>query len=339
MASGIKDRERALEEAAARKHDAKLLADLAEKLKIQKGEKAQDSGKSISVVGAGLMGSGIAQVAAQQGFNVTLIDVNASSLGDAKKRIGDSIGRVAKKKFANDNNGASKWKDEVVSRISTTDDVSEGVKNANFVIEAIVENLKTKWELFSQVEKAAPSDAIFASNTSSLKIDDIASSSGDPSRIGGMHFFNPVPVMKLVEIVSGQHTSAETTRALSNLGEQLGKTVVQAKDTPGFIVNRLLVPYMAEAMRLLERGDASLSDIDLAMKLGASHPMGPLELADYVGLDTCKFIMDGWSEAYPNELLFKTPDILNTLVNAGHLGNKSGSGFYVKGKPNPILNK
>lgn len=329
----IKDRERAFENAAVRKHDAELLAKLAESMPTRVN--------NVSIVGGGLMGAGIAQVAAQSGINVTLIDLNQSVLDASRTRIGESIGRVAKKKFANAGGEAeaAKWQAEVVGRISGESSLEAGVRNADLVIEAIVENLQAKWALFSDIEKMAPKSAVFASNTSSLRIADIASALGDPSRVGGLHFFNPVPVMKLVEVVSAERTSAKTTKSLTAFGEKIGKQVVQCRDTPGFIVNRLLVPFMAEAMRLLERGDASLEDIDVAMKLGAAHPMGPLTLSDYVGLDTCKFIMDGWYEQY-GEPLFKTPAVLSALVEAGYLGNKSAKGgFYVNGKPNPELAK
>jgi 3-hydroxyacyl-CoA dehydrogenase len=221
--------------------------------------------------------------------------------------------------------------------VTITTDLEKACADSDVVIEAVIENLQAKWELFSQIEKFAPAHAFFASNTSSLRIGDIASSVGDASRLGGLHFFNPVPVMQLVEVVRAPKTSDATVEFLAAFGARLGKQVVHANDTPGFIVNRLLVPFMAEAMRMLERGDASVEDIDLGMKLGAAHPMGPLALADYVGLDTCKFIMDGWYESHPEESLFRTPDILTQLVGRGQLGNKTGAGFYKDKAVNPLV--
>jgi len=181
---------------------------------------------------------------------------------------------------------------------------------------------------FSMVSQVAPSHTIFASNTSSLPIADIALPTNRKDRFVGLHFFNPVPVMKLLEVVRISDTSEETYNSVMAWGKAIGKQTVTCKDTPGFIVNRLLVPYLMEAMRLLERGDASARDIDIAMKLGAGYPMGPFELADYVGLDTSKFIMEGWYEKYPENPLFAPVPILNKLVSEGKLGRKTGEGFY-----------
>merc|ERR1711972_826292 len=181
---------------------------------------------------------------------------------------------------------------------------------------------------FAEYDDKAPAKTILASNTSSLPISEIASSTLRLDRFGGLHFFNPVPVMKLLEVVRIPETSDETFNAMSAWGKAIGKYTVTCKDTRGFIVNRLLVPYLMEAVRLVERGDASAKDVDLAMKLGAGHPMGPFQLADYVGLDTTKFIMDGWSGDFPDEPLFKESPMLNQLVADGKLGRKTGEGFY-----------
>jgi 3-hydroxyacyl-CoA dehydrogenase len=278
------------------------------------------------------MRSGIAQVAAQKGFHVRLVDRTDAVLSASKARIGESVARVAKK-----TNAASDWSGGVLKNIQLHTNLEQACAGADVVVEAVVENLQVKWELFSQLEKFSPPHAVLASNTSSLSIGQIASALGNPARLGGLHFFNPVPVMQLVEVVHAPKTSVETVAALAAFAQRLGKTVVHARDTPGFIVNRLLVPFMAEAMRMLERGDASLHDIDTAMKLGSAHPMGPLALADYVGLDTCKFIMDGWAEAHPEEALFRTPEVLNKLVGSGQLGLKSGAGFYAGTEANPKL--
>jgi len=217
---------------------------------------------------------------------------------------------------------------ETMGKISTSTDAVATSVNTDVVIEAIVENLGVKQKLFKALDEAAPSHTIFTSNTSSLPITEIAQATSRMDRFGGYHFFNPVPVMKLLEVVRIRETSDQTFDALLDLGKKLGKSTVKCKDTPGFIVNRLLVPYMAEAVRMLERGDASSRDIDLAMKLGAGYPMGPFELTDYVGLDTTKFILDGWHEKYPDEPLYNPSPLVNQLVAEGKLGVKSGEGFY-----------
>merc|ERR1712012_598692 len=205
----------------------------------------------------------------------------------------------------------------------------DALKTADLVVEAVTENLGLKQKLFTSYDKVAPQKTIFASNTSSLAIRDIASSCPNRmDRFGGLHFFNPVPVMKLLEVVRIPETSDETFSAMVAWGKAMGKKTVDCKDTPGFIVNRLLVPYLMEAVRLVERGDASAKDVDLAMKLGAGHPMGPFQLADYVGLDTTKFIMDGWSERFPDESLFRKSELLNSLVAEGKLGMKTKEGFF-----------
>lgn len=274
------------------------------------------------------MGSGIAQVAAQTGHHVTLVDVSENLLTHSKKNIETSVTRVAKKRFANDTQAADRFVSSTLANLSLETDVVKAVADTDLVIEAIVENLTVKKNLFTTLDKAAPSRTLFASNTSSLPIGDIASATTRRDRFGGLHFFNPVPVMKLLEVIRTPETSNETHKALLDFGKALEKTTVEAKDTPGFIVNRLLVPYLMEAIRLVERGVASPRDIDTAMKLGAGHPMGPFELADYVGLDTNKFIISGWHEAYPDEPLFNPSPILDKLVSEGKLGVKTGEGFY-----------
>merc|ERR1719495_572886 len=205
---------------------------------------------------------------------------------------------------------------------------NDALLTADLVLEAVVENMALKQKLFAEYDQIAPAKTIFASNTSSLPISEIASTSNRKDRFGGLHFFNPVPVMKLLEVVRIPETSDETFQAMNEWGKAMGKVTVAAKDTPGFIVNRLLVPNLMEAVRMVERGDASPQDVDTAMKLGAGQPMGPFELADYVGLDTTKFIIDGWHEKYPNETLFNPSEALNKLVAEGKLGRKTGEGFY-----------
>lgn len=278
------------------------------------------------------MGAGITQVAAQTGHHVTMVDVSEDVLKSSQSRIEGSLARVAKKQFKDDPAAAEKFVSETIGRVSIDTDAVNAAKNTDLVVEAIVENLGIKQKLFKALDESAPEHTIFASNTSSLPIKDIASATSRLDRFGGLHFFNPVPVMKLVEVVRIPETSDATFNALVDFGQALGKTTVDCKDTPGFIVNRLLVPYMMEAVRMLERGDASATDIDVAMKLGAGYPMGPIQLADYVGLDTCKFILDGWHEAYPDNPLFNPSPLLSKLVSEGKSGMKSGEGFYKYGK-------
>ncbi|GBM38036.1 Hydroxyacyl-coenzyme A dehydrogenase, mitochondrial [Araneus ventricosus] len=284
--------------------------------------------KNVTVIGSGLMGSGIAQVAAQTGHNVTLVDVSDPILKKASSRIEKSLERVAKKKFHDNEPESEKFMKETLQRLKTTTNTADSVKEADIVIEAIVENMKVKHDLFKTLDKAAPKSTLFASNTSSLSITEIASVTDRKDRFGGLHFFNPVPVMKLLEVIRTQETSDDTYNKMMTFGKELGKTTITCKDTPGFVVNRLLVPYMGEAVRLLERGDATARDIDTAMKLGAGYPMGPFELLDYVGLDTTLFILEGWHEKYPDNPLFQPSDMLKKLVSEGKLGMKTGEGFY-----------
>jgi len=280
------------------------------------------------VIGGGLMGAGIAQVGAQTGHKVTLVDLNKEVLEKSNKRIADSISRVAKKQFKDDADAAEKFKASVMDNISTDTTANKALETADLVVEAVVENMGLKQKLFKEYDEIAPAKTIFASNTSSLPIAEIASATTRLDRFGGLHFFNPVPIMKLLEVIRIPETSDETFNAMLAWGKAMKKVTVDCKDTPGFIVNRLLVPYLMEAVRMVERGDASAKDVDTAMKLGAGHPMGPFELADYVGLDTNKFIMDGWSSRYPDEKLFRASEMLNKLVADNKLGKKTGEGFY-----------
>ena len=261
--------------------------------------------QEVVVIGGGLMGAGIAQVSAQTGHKVTLVDISQQVLDKSNARIGESIKRVAKKQFKDDEAGAKNFVESSMANMHVATSPNEALTSADLVVEAVVENMALKQKLFAEYDKIAPAKTIFASNTSSLPISEIASTSSRPDRFGGLHFFNPVPVMKLLEVVRIPQTSDETYNAMVAWGKAMGKATVECKDTPGFIVNRLLVPYLMEAVRMVERGDASAKDVDTAMKLGAGYPMGPFELADYVGLDTNKFIMEGWSERFPEEPLFK----------------------------------
>ncbi|XP_030643862.1 hydroxyacyl-coenzyme A dehydrogenase, mitochondrial [Chanos chanos] len=284
--------------------------------------------KHVTIIGGGLMGAGIAQVAASTGHSVALVDTSEDILKKSVKGIEGSLKRVVKKKYADKPEAGEEFIQKVLKNISISTDATSVVQSTDLVVEAIVENLKIKQDLFHGLDKVAPAHTIFASNTSSLPIGDIASSTSRLDRFGGLHFFNPVPMMKLVEVIRTPSTSQETFDALLDFSKALGKHPVSCKDTPGFIVNRLLVPYMMEAIRLHERGHGSKEDIDVAMKLGAGYPMGPFELLDYVGLDTSKFIIDGWHQMDPDNPLFAPSPMLNKLVAEGKLGKKTGEGFY-----------
>ncbi|XP_021540184.1 hydroxyacyl-coenzyme A dehydrogenase, mitochondrial [Neomonachus schauinslandi] len=284
--------------------------------------------KHVTVIGGGLMGAGIAQVAGTTGHTVVLVDQTEDILAKSKRGIEESLRKVAKKKFAENPKAGDEFVEKTLSSISTSTDAASVVHSTDLVVEAIVENLKVKSELFKRLDKFASEHTIFASNTSSLQITNIANATMRQDRFAGLHFFNPVPLMKLVEVIKTPMTSQKTYESLIDFTKTLGKHPVSCKDTPGFIVNRLLVPYLMEAVRLYERGDSSKEDIDTAMKLGAGYPMGPFELLDYVGLDTVKFIMDGWYEMDAKNPLFQPIPSLNKLVAENKLGKKTGEGYY-----------
>jgi 3-hydroxybutyryl-CoA dehydrogenase len=279
--------------------------------------------QTVGVVGCGLMGSGIAQIAAQAGLKVVVREVNDQAVAAGTKKIDGFLAKAVEKgKMTADEKAA------VMGRITFTTKV-EDMKGCDLVVEAIVENLAAKKELFAALDKVCAPHAIFASNTSSLAVGDmaVATSGARRSRFVGLHFFNPVPLMKLVEVVRTLETSDEVFQAACDFGAKVGKTVVRAKDTPGFVVNLLLVPYLLDAIRALESGVATKEDIDTGMKLGCGYPMGPLELLDFVGLDTTLFIADIMFHEF-KEYRYSAPTMLRRLVAAGRNGRKSGWGFY-----------
>jgi len=286
--------------------------------------------EKVGVVGCGLMGHGIAQVAAQGGCDVVVVEAEQGFLDKGLGRVEKSVRKLAQKsveKGKQSEEEADAFADETLARIHGTLDRRE-LADCDLVLEAIVENLDMKKELFRDLGAICEPATIFGSNTSSFPIGEMAQASGRPSRFVGLHFFNPVQLMRLVEVVRTDETDDEVFAAARAFGEACGKTPVACKDTPGFVVNRLLVPYMVQALHMLERGDASKEDIDTAMQLGCGHPMGPLTLTDYVGLDTTLFILQGWQERYPGEPAFQVPAILASMVAEGKLGRKSGEGFY-----------
>ncbi|XP_038222557.1 probable 3-hydroxyacyl-CoA dehydrogenase B0272.3 [Zerene cesonia] len=282
--------------------------------------------KTVTVVGGGLMGSGIAQVSAQAGQNVTLVDLSPDILQKSQKSIENNLRRVAKKIHKDDASKIDNYVKESFDRIKVSTKVEDGL-NSDLIIEAIVEKLDIKQQLFNKLDELAPQHTILATNTSSISINEIGTGIKRKDRFGGLHFFNPVPVMRLLEVIKGDHISEETYQAMMEWGKSVGKTCITCKDTPGFVVNRLLGPYSAEALRMYERGDATKEDIDIGMKLGAGYPMGPLELADYTGLDTNKFVLQVLYEK-TKDPVFKPIPLLDKMVAEGKLGIKSGEGFY-----------
>jgi 3-hydroxybutyryl-CoA dehydrogenase len=283
--------------------------------------------KTVGVVGAGLMGSGIVEAAARNGYDVVMREVNDEALQAGRQRIEKSMERgVQRGKISEDERTAA------IGRIKPTTDL-EDLSVCDLVIEAIVENLDEKKTLFAELDRITRPDVILASNTSSVSITDLAAVTSKPQNVAGAHFFNPVPVMKLVELVRALQTSDETISALRHFGETLGKTVVVAKDTPGFLVNYLLIPYLLDAVGMVEDGVATKEDIDTAIVLGLSHPMGPLTLLDFVGLDTTLFIADVMYEEFKNPK-YAAPPLLRKLVTAGYRGkNKPGRGGILDYRP------
>ena len=279
--------------------------------------------KNISVIGAGTMGNGIAHVFAQSGFTVTLIDVNAAQLEKAIATIGKNFDRqIAKGSIAEE------VKTKAFANITTITDLYEGVKNAQLVVEAATENTDLKLKIFKSIDEAAPAGCILATNTSSISITKIAAVTKRPELVIGMHFMNPVPVMKLVEIINGYATTKEVTNTIVELSKQLGKIPCVVNDYPGFIANRILMPMINEAIYSLYESVAGVEEIDTVMKLGMAHLMGPLQLADFIGLDVCLSILKVLQDGFGNPKYAPCPLLVN-MVTAGKLGVKSGEGFYV----------
>lgn len=278
--------------------------------------------KSISVIGSGTMGNGIAHVFAQHGYQVSLVDVSASQLEKALLTISKNMDRqVAKGSIS------EAEKNQALAKISTFTNLEEGVKLADLVVEAATENMSLKLDIFRQLDQFAPSNAILASNTSSISITKIAAVTKRPTQVIGMHFMNPVPVMKLVEVIRGYATSNQVTEIIMDLSRNLSKDPVEVNDYPGFVANRILMPMINEAVYTLYEGVAGVSEIDTVMKLGMAHPMGPLQLADFIGLDVCLSILKVLHEGFGNPKYAPCPLLVN-MVEAGFKGVKSGEGFY-----------
>jgi 3-hydroxybutyryl-CoA dehydrogenase len=278
--------------------------------------------KNITVIGSGTMGNGIAHTFAQFGFKVAMVDVEHDALTRAMQTITGNLDRQIKKGAIDE-----QVKVSTLNNITTFTDLKTAVTNADLVIEAATENQEIKLNLFKQLSEFCKDDAILASNTSSISITLIASVTKHPGNVIGMHFMNPVPLMKLVEVIKGYATTDEVTNTVTELSKQLGKVPVEANDYPGFVANRILMPMINEAIYTLYEGVAGVEEIDTVMKLGMAHPMGPLQLADFIGLDVCLAILKVLYDGFGNQKYAPCPLLVN-MVTAGHKGIKSGSGFY-----------
>jgi len=278
--------------------------------------------KNISVIGAGTMGNGIAHVFAMNGFAVSLVDVSPQALDKALATIGKNLDRMIKKEKITEEDKAA-----TLGNITTFTEIKGGVAQAELVVEAATERTDLKLDIFRQLDEHAPEAAILASNTSSISITKIAAATNRPEKVIGMHFMNPVPVMKLVEVIRGYSTTDAVTKTVFDLSKQLSKIPVEVNDYPGFISNRILMPMINEAIYALFEGVAGVEEIDTVMKLGMAHPMGPLQLADFIGLDVCLSILNVLHDGFGNPKYAPCP-LLANMVTAGKLGAKSGEGFY-----------
>ena len=278
--------------------------------------------KNITVIGAGTMGNGIAHVFAQNGYKVNLVDISEKSLEKAVATITKNLDRlVAKEKISADT------KEATIANISTLTDLKEGVKSADLVVEAATENVDLKLKIFKDMDEYAPKGCILSTNTSSISITKIAAVTNRPDKVIGMHFMNPVPIMKLVEVIRGYATSDEVCSSVMELSKKLGKVPVEVNDYPGFVANKILMPMINEAIITLHEGTAGVEEIDTVMKLGMAHPMGPLQLADFIGLDVCLAILRVLQDGYGDPKYAPCPLLVN-MVTAGKMGIKSGEGFY-----------
>jgi 3-hydroxybutyryl-CoA dehydrogenase len=278
--------------------------------------------KNIAVIGSGTMGNGIAHVFAQYGYNVALIDIQELALQKALQVINKNLDRQVSKDLL-----TLEQKEKTLKNISTFTSMEEGVKNADLVIEAATENLETKLNIFRKLDEVCPSNTLLATNTSSISITKIGAVTKRPDKVIGMHFMNPVPVMKLVEVIRGYATSEEVTKKIMALSTNLQKMPVEVNDYPGFVANRILMPMINEAIYTLFEGVAGVEEIDTVMKLGMAHPMGPLQLADFIGLDVCLSILKVLHDGFGNPKYAPCPLLVN-MVEAGYKGIKSGEGFY-----------
>lgn len=278
--------------------------------------------KNVAVIGAGTMGNGIAHTFAQNGFKVQLIDVSEAALKKGLEAISKNLDRMLAKEIISE-----AQKKETLGNITTFTNITEGVEYASLVVEAATENLDLKLKIFRQLDNDCPDDTILATNTSSISITQIAAETSRPEMVIGMHFMNPVPIMKLVEIIRGYNTSDEVTKIIMDMSKVLGKTPVEVNDYPGFVANRILMPMLNESIETLYNGVAGVEEIDTVMKLGMAHPMGPLQLADFIGLDVCLSILNVMFDGFKNPKYAPCPLLVN-MVRAGKLGVKSGEGFY-----------
>ncbi|WP_417871399.1 3-hydroxybutyryl-CoA dehydrogenase [Winogradskyella sp.] len=278
--------------------------------------------KNIAVIGAGTMGNGIAHTFAQSGFKVNLIDISEASLERGLATISKNLDRMVAKEKITENDKA-----ETLGNITTYTNTVDGVKNTDLVVEAATENVDLKLKIFKQLDDACHEATILATNTSSISITQIAAVTSRPEKVIGMHFMNPVPIMKLVEIIRGYNTSDEVTNTIMELSKTLGKVPTEVNDYPGFVANRILMPMINESIETLYNGVAGVQEIDTVMKLGMAHPMGPLQLADFIGLDVCLSILNVMYDGFKNPKYAPCPLLVN-MVQAGKLGVKSGEGFY-----------